>query len=86
MEQNTNLHNDKCWVYILQHTDKTLTIGIAGNLVERIQGNQSKLVYSRCFPDTLSALGFKLVLQRLSKASIMRLVRNNSPISLIKTE
>lgn len=97
MELNANLHNNECWVYILQHTNQTLTIGIAGNLAQRMEeyqrqnitGNsshQAMLVYSRQFPDTLSALGFKLVLQQLSKASIMRLIRSNSPTSLIRTE
>lgn len=80
MAIKTNLDSNECWVYILQNVDRTLTIGITGNLTERLEENQSKLVYFRYFSDTLSALGFKLVLQQLSMSSVKLLIRDKNPM------
>ncbi|MGE0076238.1 MAG: hypothetical protein AB7S48_00095 [Bacteroidales bacterium] len=81
---------DLCWVYIMEDENQLFNIGLTGDLNQRIVDYQnhkmkvidaigSKLVYYRQFSDTLSALGFKLVLQQLSLTSLKLLIRENNP-------
>ena len=84
MVRTVELPDDKCCVYILQCSDSTLEIGITGDMEQRMEGYHglnvnagrecTKLVYYRCFPDTLTAIGFKLLLKQLSPASVRRLI------------
>ena len=85
--------SDSCYLYILAIGEKEFTIGMAGNpkLADNITYEKSKvsvkaakqmpakLVYYRCFEDTLSALGFKLLLEKLAPASVDRIIRRMNP-------
>lgn len=88
MEKDLTLTNS-CWVYIMEYDKKKRQIGLTGNLQKSIQQvskgkpvgstTAGKLVFYRCFPDTLSALGFRLLLLRLSDSSVERIVHSINP-------
>ncbi len=85
--------SDNCYLYILATGEKEFTIGMAGNpklggnaiygkskaCVQAAKQTPAKLVYYRCFEDTLSALGFKLLLEKLAPASVDRIIRRMNP-------
>ena len=85
--------SDNCYLYILATGEMQYYIGMAGNpklgdniIYEKSKGGvqaaklmPAKLVYYRCFEDTLSALGFKLLLEKLAPASVDRIIRRMNP-------
>jgi predicted GIY-YIG superfamily endonuclease len=77
------LINEQCWIYIIEQHEQQLSIGVAGNLRKHIKTcsfeNSKKLIFYRCFPDTLSALGFKLLLENLSHNTVEQLIRHSNP-------
>lgn len=83
MEQNETINNDQCWIYIIEQREQSLLIGIAGNLRQKLGEctleDSKKLIFYRCFSDTLSALGFKLLLQNLSHNTIGQLIQRANP-------
>lgn len=76
---------DECWLYIIEQYNRQMYIGITGNLTQRVNALQTgqikkeKLVYYRSFPDTLTALGFRLLLQKISHSSVDYLIRKMNP-------
>ena len=64
------------WVYILQkETVSEYSIGYATDLPPMTKS--VKLVYTRRFQYPLEALGHKLFLENISKASLKRIIKNN---------
>lgn len=79
------------YVYVLVTGEKTYTLGMTGNPnIKQIptstpddaltNGNSGVwLVYYHHFTDTLSALGFKILLEKLSPASSNYLIDRSNP-------
>lgn len=83
-------NSDLCWIYILEDESQLIYIGLTGDIKQRMDDYQNhkikmierispKLVYYRHFPDTLSAIGFKLLLHKLSSDSVDYLIRQMNP-------
>jgi hypothetical protein len=90
-KQYPRVPTETCYLYILAKGEMQYTIGIVGN-PEMWEGNLKKerkshgddgpmerLVYCRPFPDTLSALGFKMLLERLVPSSVDFIIRRSNP-------
>lgn len=92
--------NGTCWVYILENDKQERLIGLTGDLQKSIKQRvknttannttAGKLVFYRCFDDTLSALGFRLLLLKLSESSVNTIVHfmnpENKDLSFVLTE
>lgn len=74
--RQNELHDDTCWVYIRQEDDGSYLIGITYHEEFRqrewIAGRP--LLLWRKFEDTLSAAGYRIVLKKLSRASLEKLI------------
>ncbi len=79
-----------CCIYILEGADRSFYIGLTGNLKQRMadyatgqirvdNSAGSKLVYYRWFSDTMSAVGYKLLLNELPTESVEYLIRRMNP-------
>lgn len=89
MSQNNKLHlgipSDACYFYILIKGNKQYVIGIAGSPkfyeynINNSEASLGRLVYYRGFPDTLSALGFKLLIENMGPNSVDYIIRRNNP-------
>ena len=73
------LHNDTCWVYIKKDKNSSYKINLTGNIDVHVMDEQ--LVFYRLCPDTLMALGFCLVLRRLSQGSLEKVIQKEKYIS-----
>lgn len=79
--------NEICWVYVVEADGRSFSIGILVALLMQINelelrsvgGGKGKLIYCKQFPDTLSALGQKLLLEQLSRFSLMRVIKKENP-------
>lgn len=90
MSSNEKDKREACWIYILDTGHKVRYIGLTGNLYQRMElyrpgsnkpeaGENARLVYYQLFPDTLTAIGFKLLLQRLSHGSVEYIIDRMNP-------
>lgn len=89
MTQNNKPHlgvpSDICYCYILVKDEKHYTIGIAGSSkfheynINNSETGSGRLIYYRSFPDTVSALGFKLLIENLAPNSIEYIIRRSNP-------
>jgi predicted GIY-YIG superfamily endonuclease len=68
-----------CWIYILlDRKEMNYQIGYTLNLPERmkqVNGKDTQLVYLRKFDDANDAIGHKLFLEEISRASLQRIIR-----------
>lgn len=85
--------SDNCYLYILATGEMQYYIGMAGNpkLGDNIIYEKSKddvqytkkvparLVYYRCFDDTLTALAYKRLLESMAPRSVEYLIRRSNP-------
>lgn len=91
--QYPRVPSDNCYLYILATGEKEFTIGMAGNpklggnaiygkskaYVQAAKQTPAKLVYYRCFEDTLTALAFKRLLESMAPRSVEYLIRRSNP-------
>lgn len=84
-KQYPRVPSDTCYVYVLSNGAGRYTIGMAGathSLESRAQAasdQPARLVFYRRFDDTLSALGYKRLLEVLDAASVEYIIRRSNP-------
>lgn len=68
------------WIYILKEENTALfNINYAVNYPDGIEQTKAKLVYYRCYDNIIDALGHKLFLEQISKASLKRIIKMQNP-------
>ena len=84
-KQYPRVPSDTCYVYVLSNGAGRYTIGMAGathSLESRAQAasdQPTRLVFYRRFDDTLSALGYKRLLEVLDAASVEYIIMRSNP-------
>ncbi len=74
----------------MHEKNKPYYFGITGNIKQRIDDYRDQklkveghdnpiMVFIRKFPDTLTAVGYKMVLKKLSNESVMLLIKRANP-------
>lgn len=78
--------SEMCWVYAVESKGCPLSIGIAINMLLQVKEigllfkeRGYRLIYCKQFPDTISALGHKLLLEHISPQSVMCIIKEENP-------
>lgn len=79
-ERITYINNDECWVYLTpSKTSSGYDVVFEMDLPHKIEREKIYLLYFRKFDNLLDGLAHKLLLETISRQSLLRIVKNSNP-------